>query len=125
MMSGCIAALRRQTILGLAVEPDRQYGIPSMGAEPFTSTAEGGVDRERLDLLVLTNANQCSGLYPHICIDPLLKMKSELQESLSASSAFDLLGAMLLQHACFSLPSLSMCMAETGLNFHQWLCTVH
>lgn len=48
---------------------------------PFTSTAEGGVDRESLDLLVLTNANQCSGLYPHTCTDPLLEIKSELQKA--------------------------------------------
>lgn len=67
----------------LAAEPGCptgcQCGCRAMNA--LISTAEGDEDRESLCLLVLTNANQCSGLYPHICIDPLLKIKSKLQDT--------------------------------------------
>jgi len=43
---------------------------------PFASI-DGGEDEEYLDLLVLNNANQSSGLFPHT--DPPLGVKPEPQ----------------------------------------------
>lgn len=45
---------------------------------PFASI-DGGEDEEYLDLLVLNNANQSSGLFPHIYTDPPLGVKPEPQ----------------------------------------------
>lgn len=92
-MSKTIAVLPRATISWLAAEPDHQYRIPAWAQShmnEFTSAAEDDEDRERLHLLVLTDANPCSGLDPHICIDPLLKVKSELQKACVLNRALTL-----------------------------------
>lgn len=59
--------------------PGSQCGCRARNAS--ISTAEGGEAKESLRLLVLSNANLCSGLCPHICIDPLLRIKSKLQDT--------------------------------------------